>query len=131
LINEELMAKYKITDLGNLSWCLGIQVTQGRDAVLMSPSTYVTKLVERFGMQDCKPMKTPTAMNFKKELYSAGDLLCETDKQFYQSLFGSLMWAMIGTRPDITFAIGQLSRFVSKPFRQHLIAAKTVIQYLK
>jgi len=46
-------------------------------------------------------------MNFKKELYSAGDLLDESKKQLCQSLVGSLMWAMIGTRPGIAFAIGE------------------------
>jgi len=70
-------------------------------------------------------------MNFKKELYSAGDLLDESDKQLYQSLVGSLTWAMIGTRPDVACAIGKLSKFVSKPSRKHLIAAKRVIRYLK
>jgi hypothetical protein len=109
------MANFKMTDLCDLSWCLAIQVTQGTDAVLLSQSIHVTKLLERFGIQDCKPIKTPTAINFKKELYSVGDLLDESDKQLYQSLVGSLMWAMIGTRPDITFAIVKLSKFVSKP----------------
>ena len=42
-------------------------------------------------MQDYNPIKTPTAMNFNKELYSAGDLLDESDKQLYQSLVSSLM----------------------------------------
>jgi hypothetical protein len=43
-------------------------------------------------------------MTFKKELYSAGGLLDESEEQLYQSLVGSLMWVMIGTRPDIAFA---------------------------
>jgi len=60
LIKQELMANYKMTDFGDLSWCLGIQVTQGKDAVLLPQSIYVTKLLERFDI--------PTALNFKKEL---------------------------------------------------------------
>ena len=91
LIKQKLMANFKMTDLCDLSWCLAIQVTQGTDAVLLSQSIHVTKLLERFGIQDCKPIKTPTAINFKKELYSVGDLLDESDKQLYQSLVGSLM----------------------------------------
>jgi hypothetical protein len=50
----------------------------------------VTTLLERFGRQDW-PVKTPTATNFKKELYSAGDLVDESDEQLYQSLVGSLV----------------------------------------
>jgi hypothetical protein len=40
-------------------------------------------------------------MNFKKELFSTGDLIDESDKPLYQSLVGSLRWAMIGTRPEL------------------------------
>jgi hypothetical protein len=82
-------------------------------------------------MQDCKPIKTPTAMNFKKELYSAGGLLNESDKQLDRNIVVSLMSAMIGARPDIAFATGELSKFVSKPSQKHLIAAKRVIRYFK
>jgi hypothetical protein len=53
LIKQKLVANYKMTDLSDLSWCVGIQVTQGKDAVLLSESTYVTKLLEKFGMQAC------------------------------------------------------------------------------
>lgn len=84
----------------------------------------MTKLVERFEMQDWKPIKNPTAMNFKKELNSSGYLLSETERQIFQSLIGSLMRAMIGTRPGIAFSIQDLSKFVSKSCRKHLDAVK-------
>jgi len=61
--------------------------------MLLLQTTYVSMLLKRFGMQDCKPIriKTPTAMNFKKELNVAGDLLNDTERQICQSLIGSLM----------------------------------------
>ena len=71
-------------------------------------------------MQGCKLIKTPRAMNFK-----------ESEKQLCQSLVGSLMWATIATRPDIAFAIVELSKFVLKSSRKYLIAAKRVIRYIK
>ena len=57
-----------MTDLGDLSRCLGSQVTQGKGAVLLSQSTYFSRLLERFRMKDCKPIKNRTLMNLKKEL---------------------------------------------------------------
>jgi len=99
------MAKYKLTYLGDLSWFLGIQVTQGKDAVLLS------KLLGRFGMQDCKPIKTPTAENFKNELNSSVDLINDSERQIYQILIGSFMCPVIGTRPEIASAIEKPSKF--------------------
>src|SRR5258707_13687729 len=49
----------------------------------------------------------------------------------YASLIGALMYAAIGTRPDITFAVGALSRFLSNPGRRHWNEAKRVLTYLK
>ena len=48
-----------------------------------------------------------------------------------ESLVGSLMWSIIGTRPDIAFATAELSKFLPKPSRKHVAAAKRVIRYLK
>ena len=51
MIKQDLMAKYKMTDLADMSWCLGIQVTRGKDAVLLSQSTMLEKPQVWFGMQ--------------------------------------------------------------------------------
>ena len=83
-----------MADLRDLSWSLGIQVSQGKDAILLSHSTYVSWLLAGFVMEYCKPIKTPTAMNCKKELKLAKHLLNDSEKQIYQSLIGSFVWAM-------------------------------------
>jgi hypothetical protein len=85
-------------------------------------------MLERFGMQHCKPCKTPAAVHFKKDCISAGESLSEEDTQRYQNIIGSLMYAMIKTRPDIAFVLSELSKYVSKPGKNHLIAAKRVFE---
>jgi len=65
-IKVALKENYKMTDLGELSWCLGIQVTQCQDSVRLSQRTFILKMLERFGMQDCKPCKTPTAVHSRR-----------------------------------------------------------------
>jgi hypothetical protein len=82
-------------------------------------------------MQDCKPCKTPAAVHFKKDCLSAGESLSEEDSQKYQSIIGALTYAMIGTRHDIAFVLSELSKYVSKPVKNHLIAAKWVLRYLQ
>lgn len=49
----------------------------------------------------------------------------------YASLIGALMYAAIGMRPDIAFAVGTLSRFLGNPGRRHWNEAKRVLGYLK
>jgi len=78
-------------------------------------------------MQDCKGVSTP--MDGKLESYDG--VAKYEDKVYYQHVVGQLMYAMIGTRADICFAVGVLSRFSSNPSPEHLTAVKRVIRYIK
>jgi hypothetical protein len=53
------------------------------------------------------------------------------DQQLYQSAIGGLMYLSMSTRPDITYAVGNLARFSSKPTKTHWTALKRVLRYLK
>ena len=55
----------------------------------------------------------------------------EMDKLPYASVVGSLMYAMIATRPDIAFAVGVVSRYMSNPGKKHWEAVKGIMRYLK
>jgi len=67
----------------------------------------------------------------KNEFNSDGDLLNDSERQIYQSLIGSSMWAMIGTRIETAFAIEEPSNLVSKPCRKHVVGTKRVVCYVK
>jgi len=129
---SKLLSK-KITKwlICELSWCLGIQVAQCQESVRLAQRTYILKMLERFGMQDWKLCKTPAAAHFRKDWLSAGESLSEEDTQRYQSVIGSLMYAMIGTRPDIAFVLSELFKYASRPGKNHLIAAKRVLRYIQ
>src|SRR5215813_12622345 len=76
----------------------------------------------------CTPLPAGTV------LLPSDSSVAENDPQFiskYQSLIGSLMYAMLGTHPDLAFAILKLSRFSSNPTEQHLKAAKHMLRYLR
>ena len=49
----------------------------------------------------------------------------------YTSAIGSLMYAMVCTRPDIAYAVGVVSRFMSRPGKQHWETVKWILRYLK
>ena len=85
-------------------------------------------------MQDCKPISTPLPVNYK---LSSG--MCpsseaermEMSRVPYASAVGSLMYAMICTRPDIAQAVGTVSRFMADPGREHWNAVKRILRYIK
>jgi hypothetical protein len=77
-------------------------------------------------MQDCRAMATPLVTNWKKVDSSRAE---RVDATLYRQLIGSLMY-LTNTRPDICFAVNQLSQFMVEPTRLHWVAAKHVLRYL-
>ena len=85
-------------------------------------------------MQDCKPMDTPVERNLGLNLNMCPETPEEKEKMSrvpYSSAVGSLMYAMMCTRPDICYAVGLVSRFQSNPSPKHWMAVKRILRYLK
>ena len=74
------------------------------------------------GMQDSKPVSTPVDVSSKLEMASSDDVCI--DQEQYQSTVGSLMHLSICNRPDISFAVGNIAQYLSKPTHQHWKALK-------
>ena len=55
----------------------------------------------------------------------------DEDKRLYQSMIGALMFAALGTRPDIAYAVTRLSQYTSNPLPEHIHAVKRVLRYLR
>lgn len=92
-------------------------------------SAFIRELVEEEGMRDCNLVSTPMkAGNF---IEMQNDDYEEVDLKVYQRLIGKLMYLSCGTRPDISFVVGQLSKRNADPPVGHLKATKRVVQYLK
>ncbi|XP_063797797.1 uncharacterized protein LOC134965222 [Pseudophryne corroboree] len=85
-------------------------------------------------MTDAKPVSTPidksTKMVKAMSTSSKGEIE-EMQEIPYQNVIGSLMYASIGTRPDITHVVNRASQFANNPGRQHWIAVKRILRYLK
>ena len=80
-------------------------------------------------MLDCNPAKTPAETG--NQLVKADEKEPLLNQHQYSSAVGSLMYLATTTRPDITFAVGMLARFSSKPNKSHWTALKRVLRYLK
>ncbi|XP_066392193.1 uncharacterized mitochondrial protein AtMg00810-like [Miscanthus floridulus] len=104
-----------MSDLGELSYYLGIEVRQGKEALMLDQSTYASKLLEQSGMAECKSCVTP--MEERLKLTKASTIV-KVDATLYQSIIGGLRY-LVHTRPDIVFTVDYVSRFMEDPQEDH------------
>jgi len=128
-IKDALSRRFDIKDMGSLRYFLGMTISQSENEIWIGQPKYTSNLVKKFGMQDCKPVSTPIDPSTQLEAASSEDL--PVDQEKYQSVIGSLMYLSVSTRPDISFAVGNLARFSAKPTKAHWNALKRVVRYLK
>lgn len=129
-IKQALHQRFKMEDMGELSYLLGIEITRDRKTrtLSLSQTKYVDDIINRFKLNNTPGISTPldTSINlFDNELEE------EADTSTYQSMVGSLMYLMMGTRPDLAYPVSKLSQFLAKPRRSHLEAAIRTLRYVK
>ena len=122
--------------MGEANYVLGVKILKDCSKRLLSLSqkTYIKKILERFQMQNCKPIDTLIAKGESLILEMALKTLDEQKQMArvpYSSVIGSLMYVMMCTRPVINFVIGLVSRFQSNSRLAHWKAVKWILCYLK
>ena len=130
-VKKSLESHFKMKDLGAVSHCLGIEIDYSRDrgSMFLSQQRSISTVLSRFGMNNCKPVTTPMEASLK--LPEAADCTGEALNVPYRSAVGSLMYIMLGTRPDLSYAVGRVSRYLEKPEKLHWAAVKRIFRYLK
>ncbi|CAM9874241.1 unnamed protein product [Choristocarpus tenellus] len=126
-----LQQQFEMEDLGQSEWIMGIRVVRDltKHEIILTQELYVRSLLDRFGMANCNSSLTPADPH---ELSPHPEsLLSPHDTKHYQTLVGSLLCLSICTRPDISRAVMQLTRFSANPSQPHLNAAKGVLSYLR
>ncbi|KAF5383863.1 hypothetical protein D9615_003633 [Tricholomella constricta] len=126
----------EITDLGELHWLLGIEIKRDRDrrSISLSQHSYLDSIIRRYGFQDLKPVSIPMDTNVRLTSAQCPATTAEYAQMRdipYHEAVGSLMYAALGTRPDIAFAVQTVSRFSTKPGPAHWEAVKRIFRYLK
>ena len=104
---------------------LGMQTQMKDGTIAISHEGYISKLLEKWNMSDCKVAKDPM-LNVQFDENSK-----PFDKNLYRKLIGSLLYLSVSTRPDIAFAVNRLAQFNNCPKETHFVAAKRVLRYLK
>ena len=127
---RELNKEFKITQ-SDAACYLGLELERDRNkrTIAVRQTGYISELLEWSGMSDCKPAKTP---GDPKVRLTKSVMHAEEEVSFpYRETVGKVMYAMVCTRPDIAFQVSQVARFVEKPGREHVIAVKRILRYLR
>jgi hypothetical protein len=118
---------FQMSDLGALSYYLGIEVKQLEDCIMISQSSYAKKILEVAGMENCNPCHVPMENRLKLGKLVDGEVI---DASMYRSLVGSLRY-LVNTRPDLSYSVGIMSRYMESPGRQHWAALKQILRYVQ
>ncbi|XP_015161604.1 uncharacterized mitochondrial protein AtMg00810-like [Solanum tuberosum] len=124
---QDMMQVFEMSDLGVMTYFLGMEITQGKYDFLVCQKRYAKEILKKFKMENCKEISTP--MNQKEKL-SKDDGAGKGDETYVRSFIGCLMY-LRATRPDILYVVGILSRFMHCPSQVHLQAAKRIVRYIK
>lgn len=135
-LKQQLSKTFSMKELGPAKHILGMQIVRDRKArkLWLSQEAYIKKVLQRFNMEKAKPVSTPLALHFKLSKEQCPSTIEDKERMKnvpYASAVGSLMYAMVCTRPDIAHAVGLVSRFLSNPGREHWNAVKWIMRYLK
>ncbi|GJX75044.1 putative RNA-directed DNA polymerase [Tanacetum coccineum] len=135
-LKRDLSKSFSMKDLGPAKQIIGIRIFRDRGAkkLHISQEQYIEKVLCRFNMDKAKVVSSPLTTNFKltdKDCPSSKKNIEKMDRVPYASAVGSLMYAMVCTRPDLAHAVGVVSRFLSNPGKKHWEAVKWIFRYLR
>ena len=118
--------RFQMKDLGDLSWILGMEIRRDRTnrIIEVTQKSYIDVMLQRFGMQDCKPIGTPAEGHLLR-VENVGP------SKDYMCMVGSLLYAAMVTRPDIAFAVQALGRHMQNSTQEHYVAGKRILRYLQ
>ena len=128
-VKRMLSKNFDMKDLGEANFVLGIEIHRDRDHKFLglSQKAYVDRVLERFGMESCKPSVAPIFKGDKlnKDQCPKNDVEKAAIKDVpYSSVVGSLMYSAVCTRPDIAYAVSVLGLYLANPGNEHWVAAK-------
>ena len=126
-VKASLSKEFQMSDLGALSYFLGIEVLQTQNGIYLSQAKYIQDLLDRSGLSDTRTVATPMDLHLSLRPTDGTPL---EDPSRYRHLVGSLVYLTV-TRPDIAHAVQILSQFVSAPTSVHYGHLLRVLRYLR
>ena len=106
-----LSQQFEMKDLGHLSYFLGLEIIHSTDGLYITQAKYASELLSRAGLTDSKTVDTPVELNAYLTPTGGKPL---SNPSLYRRLVGSLIYLTV-TRPNISYAIHQVSQYLSAP----------------
>ena len=126
-LKDFLLQQFEMKDLGHLTYFLGFEITHSTNGLYITQAKYASDLLSRAGLTDSKTIDTPVELNAHLTP-SGGKPL--SNPSLYKRLVGNLIYLTV-TRPDISYAIHQMSQYLFAPRSTHYIAVLRILRYLK
>ena len=125
---EEFSKHFSVGSATIAQHYLGIRVQQGKGLVKLDQQASIEDLLVKYNMENAKGVNTPAAPGVYLDKIKENE---EATKEPYRSLVGALLYLGMHTRPDIAYAVNELTRHCEQPTDAHWTAAKRVLRYLK
>ena len=126
-LTDFLNQQFEMKDFKHLSYFLGLKIIHSTDSLYITQVKYASELLSRVGLTDSKSIDTPNELN--AHLTPLGGKLL-SNPSLYRRLVGNLVYLIV-TRPNISYAIHQVSQYLSTPRPTHYVAILRILRYLK
>jgi hypothetical protein len=121
-----MVLKFEMSMMGELRYFFGFQIKQLQEGTFISQTKYIQDILNKFGMNDAKPIKKPMETNGHLDIDMGGK---SVDQKVYRSMIGSLLY-LCASRPNIMLSVYMCARFQADPKEVHLKAVKRIMRYL-
>ncbi|MBW0472263.1 hypothetical protein O181_011978 [Austropuccinia psidii MF-1] len=127
----EIKKSFDMKDLGEAGLLLGVKIAHKNNGFTLSQEHYINNLAREYELEKYAPVNTPLKPNLQLNVATREEEAAFADLNInYRSAIGALNYISTNTRPDITFAVSHLSRFLEKPGITHWTACLQVLRYL-
>ncbi|GJR73656.1 retrovirus-related pol polyprotein from transposon TNT 1-94 [Tanacetum coccineum] len=124
---SHMTTKFKMSMMGQMSFFLGLQISQSPRGIFINQSKYASEIVKKYGLLTTDSVDTPLVEKSKLDEDLQGK---QVDATLYRGMIGSLMY-LTSSRPDLIYAVCLCARYQAKPTEKHLQAVKRIFRYLK
>ncbi|GJZ00924.1 retrovirus-related pol polyprotein from transposon TNT 1-94 [Tanacetum coccineum] len=125
--SNEMSSKFQMSMMGQISFFLGLQISQNPKGIFINQSKYAKEVLKKFDLHNSDPVDTPMVERTKLDEDLSG---IPVDQTQYRGMVGCLMY-LTASRPDLVFVVCMCARYQSKPTKKHLEAVKRIFWYIQ